>query len=128
MSSVIYAVWRERRSARRSLTGTALRQPLRARLVSPCRSDQVRVALVGCGRWGGHILRDLLAIGCDVPVVARSDESRERARGHGATEIVAHLGELPPVDAAVVATPTTTTRPSSTSCCRSACRSTSRSR
>jgi predicted dehydrogenase len=71
-------------------------------------ATQPRIVLVGCGRWGGHILRDLLALGCDVPVVARSDESRARAREHGATEIVAHLDELRPVDAVVVATPTTT--------------------
>jgi predicted dehydrogenase len=72
------------------------------------QATQPRVALVGCGRWGGHILRDLLAIGCDVPVVARSDGSRARARELGASEIVAHLGELPPVDGVVVSTPTTT--------------------
>jgi predicted dehydrogenase len=67
-----------------------------------------RVALVGCGRWGAHILRDLLALGCDVPVVARSDESRRRARALGAGDLVGSIAELPPVDGAVVATPTTT--------------------
>jgi predicted dehydrogenase len=71
-------------------------------------ATQPRVALVGCGRWGRHILRDLLALGCDVPVVARSDESCARARGLGATRIVTHLAELPPVDGVVVSTPTTT--------------------
>jgi Trk K+ transport system NAD-binding subunit len=36
----------------------------------------VVVGLVGCGRWGRHILRDLVALGCEVHVVARSEESR----------------------------------------------------
>jgi predicted dehydrogenase len=69
---------------------------------------QPRVALVGCGRWGNHVLRDLLALGCDVPVVARSGESRERARELGATGIVASIATLPTVDGVVVSTPTTT--------------------
>ena len=33
------------------------------------------VGLVGCGNWGRHILRDLVSLGCEVPVVARSPES-----------------------------------------------------
>lgn len=42
------------------------------------------VGLVGCGNWGRHILRDLLALDCDVTVVARSEASRARARDGGA--------------------------------------------
>ena len=42
---------------------------------------RVVVGLVGCGRWGRHILRDLVSLGCEVPVVARSDASVARARG-----------------------------------------------
>jgi predicted dehydrogenase len=67
-----------------------------------------RVALAGCGRWGRHILRDLLALDCDVPVVARSDASRERAREGGAKTIVADVASLGAVDGVVVATPTAT--------------------
>ena len=48
--------------------------------------DRPRVALVGCGRWGRHILRDLIALGCEVPVVARSEASVERAREGGAAD------------------------------------------
>jgi predicted dehydrogenase len=66
----------------------------------------VRVGLAGCGRWGRHVLRDLRSLGCDVPVVARSDVSRERARQGGATEIVADVASLASVDGVVVATPT----------------------
>ncbi len=66
------------------------------------------VGLVGCGRWGALILRDLRALGCDVPVVARSQASRERARSGGASTIVADLSELPALDGVIVATPTST--------------------
>lgn len=67
-----------------------------------------RVALAGCGRWGRHILRDLLSLGCEVPVVARSEASRGRASEGGATAIVADLESLGEVDGIVVATPTST--------------------
>jgi predicted dehydrogenase len=68
----------------------------------------VVVGLVGCGSWGRHILRDLLALECEVPVVARSDESRARAIEGGASAIVPDVGSLPSVDGVVVATPTST--------------------
>jgi predicted dehydrogenase len=67
-----------------------------------------RVALVGCGRWGRFIARDLRALGCEVVAVARSDESRARAVAAGVCSIVARLDALPAVDAAVVATPVST--------------------
>jgi predicted dehydrogenase len=66
------------------------------------------VGLVGCGNWGRHILRDLVSLGCEVPVVARSRESVARAAEGGAAAIVGDLDSLPTVDAVVVATPTTT--------------------
>jgi len=66
------------------------------------------VGLVGCGNWGRHILRDLVFLGCEVPVVARSRESVARAEEGGAVAIVGDLDSLPTVDAVVVATPTTT--------------------
>jgi predicted dehydrogenase len=68
----------------------------------------VRVGLVGSGRWGRHILRDLVSLGCEVPVVARSEASRERAREGGAAEIVADIASLTGVDGVVVSTPTAT--------------------
>ncbi len=67
-----------------------------------------RVALLGCGRWGRHILRDLLSLGCDVPVIARSEASRRRAREGNATAIVADIASLGALDGVVVATPTAT--------------------
>jgi predicted dehydrogenase len=66
------------------------------------------VGLVGCGRWGKHILRDLVALGCEVPVVARSEASRARAEEGGASVIVSTIGELPALDGAIVATTTST--------------------
>jgi predicted dehydrogenase len=71
-------------------------------------SDRPRVALVGCGRWGRHVLRDLIALGCEVPVVARSEASSERAREGGAAEIVAEVSSLKEVEGVVVVTPTAT--------------------
>jgi predicted dehydrogenase len=68
----------------------------------------VVVGLVGCGRWGRHILRDLNTLGCEVPVVARSDASVARAREGGAAAIVADVDDLAEVDAVVVATTTST--------------------
>jgi predicted dehydrogenase len=66
------------------------------------------VGLVGCGRWGRHILRDLRALGCEVPVVARSVASSARAREGGAATIVPDVAALPALDGAVVATTTST--------------------
>jgi predicted dehydrogenase len=68
----------------------------------------VVVGLVGCGRWGRHILRDLVALDCEVPVLARSQASIARATEGGAATIVGDVGELPELDAAVVATTTST--------------------
>jgi predicted dehydrogenase len=71
----------------------------------------VVVGLVGCGNWGRHILRDLVSLGCEVPVVARSCESVARAEEGGAAATVRDVGSLPSVDAVVVATPTSTHAP-----------------
>lgn len=67
-----------------------------------------RVALIGCGRWGRHILRDLVSLGCTVTVVARSEQSRRRAIEGRASDVVSSVAELPEVDGMVVATPTIT--------------------
>jgi predicted dehydrogenase len=70
--------------------------------------DNPRVGLAGCGRWGQHILRDLRSLGCEVPVVARSEASRQRAGDGGAAEIVGEVGALREVEGVVIATPTST--------------------
>jgi predicted dehydrogenase len=69
------------------------------------------VGLVGCGRWGRHILRDLVTLGCEVPVVARSEESKARAGEGGASAIVPDVASLPAVEGVVVATTTSTHAP-----------------
>lgn len=69
---------------------------------------QLKVGLAGCGRWGRHILRDLVSLGCAVPVVARSEESRARASEGGADSIVPDMASIEGVDGVVVATPTAT--------------------
>jgi predicted dehydrogenase len=67
-----------------------------------------RIGLVGPGRWGQNVLRDLRLLGCDVWAVARSEESVHRAREGGATGVVSEVADLPPVEGAVVCTPITT--------------------
>ncbi|MGH2764809.1 MAG: Gfo/Idh/MocA family oxidoreductase, partial [Actinomycetota bacterium] len=66
------------------------------------------VALVGFGRWGRVIFRDLTALGAAVVVSVPSDESRRRAEAAGAAAVVARVEDLPDADGAVVATPTAT--------------------
>lgn len=67
-----------------------------------------RVGLVGCGRWGRLILRDLVALGCEVHAVTRSDASRENAREGGAASLETEISKLGEVEGVVVVTPTIT--------------------
>lgn len=67
----------------------------------------MHIGLVGCGRWGENILRDLRTLECKVSVVARSAESRGRAVTGGA-DVYPSITALPKVDGLVVATPTST--------------------
>ena len=62
------------------------------------------VGLVGCGRWGRNILRDLVDLGCEVIVVARSEGSRRHAREGRAAAVCGTLKDMPPVEGIVVAT------------------------
>lgn len=64
------------------------------------------IALIGCGRWGAYILRDLARLGCQVHVVAHSTTSRDRAAAGGAASFSERVEDLPTVDGAVVAVPT----------------------
>lgn len=65
------------------------------------------VALVGCGRWGQHILRDLIDLGCAVVVADPSDAARAHAAAAGAA-VTRDAQELPAVAGLVIATPTAT--------------------
>jgi predicted dehydrogenase len=75
---------------------------------SGARGDATPVALVGCGRWGRHILRDLVELCCAVVVADRDGHARAHARSAGAVAAVGDAAELPDVAGAVVATPTST--------------------
>jgi predicted dehydrogenase len=69
----------------------------------------IDVGLIGCGRWGRLILRDLVALGARVHVVAPSEATRAFAAGNGAASVVAEVAALEsPVAGFVVATPTST--------------------
>jgi predicted dehydrogenase len=65
----------------------------------------VRILQVGCGRWGANVLRDLVKLGAEVTVLARSDATAERAREGGAGAVVSSLDEVGAIDGAVVVTP-----------------------
>lgn len=66
-----------------------------------------RIALVGCGRWGRHILRDLLALDCEVSVAEHSPDYRAGAVAAGAAMAVECHDDLPAdLDGFVVATQT----------------------
>lgn len=58
----------------------------------------MKIGLVGCGRWGRNILRDLRQLGAEVIVADPSGEG-------GAVPVA---GDLPAVDGIVIATPATT--------------------
>lgn len=68
-----------------------------------------RVGLVGCGRWGRLILRDLMLLGATVEVADPDADAREAALAAGA--VAAHPdagGFSPSPDGYVVASPATT--------------------
>jgi predicted dehydrogenase len=64
------------------------------------------VGLVGCGRWGLNVLRDLCALGCKVHVV--DPDPAARGRAGSVASVVAELSSLRPCEGYVVATPATT--------------------
>lgn len=68
-----------------------------------------RLGLIGCGRWGKFILRDLVDLGCEVSVVASDGPSHDNATEYGATSIVPTVAELADeLEGFVIATPTAT--------------------
>lgn len=65
----------------------------------------MRVGLVGVGRWGRLVLRDLVALDCQVVAVARRDETRRAARDGGASSVVPEVSQIGDVDGVVVVVP-----------------------
>jgi predicted dehydrogenase len=69
----------------------------------------LKIGLVGCGRWGRNILRDLIALGAQTHVVDVDQDAAEQARRVGAASADDRIEALPPECAGfVVATPTVT--------------------
>lgn len=66
----------------------------------------MRAGLVGVGRWGRHIVRDLVTLGCEVHAVAQSGASPEKAMAGDAAFVTHPLDEMPTIDGVVVATQT----------------------
>ena len=62
-----------------------------------------RIALIGCGRWGRNILRDLQALGCEVAVADPDADARRCAAGAGVREVAGDLDELAACDGIVIA-------------------------
>jgi predicted dehydrogenase len=62
--------------------------------------------VLGCGRWGQHVVRDLVTLNCHVVVADPHAAARELALGSGAAAVVAHVSEIETTDGVVVATPT----------------------
>ncbi len=54
-------------------------------------NNRPRIGLVGCGRWGRHILRDLISLGCDVDVADPDPAARELALSGRARKVVDHV-------------------------------------
>ena len=63
------------------------------------------ILLWGCGRWGVNVLRDLVALGADVTVLARDAATVERALGCGARRVVGAVEDVAATDGVVVVTP-----------------------
>jgi len=67
----------------------------------------LRIGLIGCGRWGRHILRDLVTLECETWVMTGDQEHAERALQLGAVRLVSSLDGLPEsLDGYIVAAPT----------------------
>lgn len=67
-----------------------------------------RISLIGCGRWGRHILRDLIVLGCEVSVADPDDEARRHAASAGARRVARDLGELSESEGTVIAATSST--------------------
>lgn len=69
--------------------------------------SDLRIGLIGCGRWGKNILRDLQLLGAEVVVVEPSPDVGALVRASGAAHF-ATISGLPRVDGLIVATPAAT--------------------
>ncbi len=72
------------------------------------KTIQKHVGLIGCGNWGKRILTQLIKLGCEVSVVARSQQSIDNARHAGATQVLSDIGELKNPEGMIIVTSTET--------------------
>ena len=70
--------------------------------------DRTRIGLVGCGLWGRNVLRDLVALSCQVHVADPAAAARAAALAAGAASACAEHAALPEVAGVVVASPAAT--------------------
>jgi len=63
------------------------------------------IGLIGCGKWGSNILRDLLALNCKVYVVDCDLRAAANARRNGATDAFLSMNDLPVCDGYIIAVP-----------------------
>ena len=68
----------------------------------------IHIGLIGCGRWGKYILRDLLSLNAKVTVIAPSGPTRDYAVANGADAAFDKVDNVADVDGWVVATPSST--------------------
>jgi len=71
------------------------------------RAEPIALGVAGYGRWGRHIVRDLLDLGIEVHVADIADAARSAALTAGACSAVARADHLPEVDGYVVSCLTT---------------------
>lgn len=65
-----------------------------------------KIGLVGCGRWGKNILRDLVALNVQVYACEPIKSKREDAQKNGAIEVFKNHNLLPDVDGYIIVTET----------------------
>jgi predicted dehydrogenase len=64
------------------------------------------IGLIGCGNWGKQIVAQLVKLGCEVSVVARSQQSIDNAMQAGAARVLSSIGEFENLKGLIIATST----------------------
>lgn len=68
----------------------------------------MKIGLIGCGKWGRNILRDLVSLNIDVIVYEVDEKKKEAAFKQGAKKFKTGLEELGNLDGLIICTPATT--------------------
>jgi predicted dehydrogenase len=67
--------------------------------------EMKKIGLIGCGKWGSNILRDLIALNCKVYVVDIDPLAAAMAVRNGAVDAFLKMSDLPECNGYVVAVP-----------------------